>query len=490
MVCAACLAGIGHRVRVEDVDESHIVRLARGETRFFEPGLEALIGKGLASGRLSFHADAAEAIPPAELVFICVPTSGDDDVPDLSGVVDATIAVARYASDGAVLVNRTTAPVGTLRCVRSLLEEERAESIGVATNPEFFAEGTAVADFLAPYRILVGAWDEAPVARLAEAYSPIVNDRLPPAVGPMVAGRSVDHPIPLLVTTPETAEVSKYAANAFLAVKISFINEIAGIADESGADVDDVAEALGLDPRIGPQFLRAGLGWGGSCFPRDIAVLNEVAETARVRARLLSAANEVNDEQRQWVVRKLRTHLRTLSGRRIGLLGLSFKPLTDDVRNAPALEIAAELVHAGAEVQAFDPLVTSLPYPFDGAIELVQSPLAAAMEADALVLATEWDGFASLPLRDLRAVMRAPLLLDGRNCIDPVAARGAGFIYIGVGRGQGNVLSMIPSSGPSRRDPPDPPGGRRMPARPALVHASRGQASVSTVHPPVRDIFK
>jgi UDPglucose 6-dehydrogenase len=443
LVSAACLAGVGHRVKVEDVDAASIARLAGGASPFFEPGLDGLIAEARAKGRLSFHDDPAEALPSAELILVCVATdAGGEGGPDLSAIVDATVSVARYGSDGAVLVNRSTAPVGTLRCIRTILGDEGAGTIEVATNPEFLSEGTAVGDVLAPYRIVVGAWSETAVRRLVEAYRPIVQGSLPQLAHRLAAGRDVEYPIPVLITTPETAEVAKYAADSFLAVKISFINEIAGVADELGADVDDVATALGLDPRIGPRFLGAGLGWGGSSFPKDIAALSAVAETSRIRARLLAAANAVNDEQRTWVVRKLRHHLKTLSGRRVGLLGLSYKPRTDDVRNAPALEIAAELARLGARVRAFDPIVTSVPSSVDRAIELVQSPAAAAAAADALVLATEWEGFGSLPLPELRSAMRVPLLLDGRNCIDPVAARAAGFIYVGVGRGRSNVVPI------------------------------------------------
>jgi UDPglucose 6-dehydrogenase len=345
-----------------------------------------------------------------------------------------------------VLVNRSTAPVGTLRCIRTILRDEGAGSIDVATNPEFLSEGTAAGDVLAPYRVVVGAWSETAARRLLEAYRPIVQGSLPRLPSRLAAGRDIEYPIPVLVTTPETAEVSKYAADAFLAVKISFINEIAGVADELGADVDDVATALGLDPRIGPRFLGAGLGWGGSSFPKDIAALSAMAETSKISARLLSAANAVNDEQRTWVVRKLRQHLKTLSGRRIGLLGLSYKPWTDDVRNAAALEIAAEIARLGVRVRAFDPIVTSVPPSVDWAVEVVRSPSAAAAAADALVLATEWEGFGSLPLEELRSAMRIPLLLDGRNCIDPAAARAAGFVYVGVGRGGSNVVPIYPGA--------------------------------------------
>ena len=468
LVSGACFGAVGHRVRIEDPDDARIKCLARGEAPFIEPGLDQLLSEGLASGRLSFHVDPEEAIPQAELIFICVPTSAEGDTADLSAVIDATVAVARYGSEGAVLVNRTTAPIGTLECLRTLLEEDRAAHIGVATNPDFGAEGTAVADFLAPDRVVVGAWEEAVVERVVQAYRPIVDGRLPPSAAALVSDRRVGRPIPLLVTTPESAELSKYAANAFLAVKISFINEIAAVADESGADIDDVTRTIGLDPRVGEQFLRAGLGWGGSCFPKSIAILKRIAETSGASTPLLSAANEVNDGQRRWVVRTLRRHLKTLAGRRVGLLGLSFKPSTDDTRNAPALEIAAELVRLNVHVRAFDPVVTRLPRPLDDAIELVSDVRGAALHADALVVATEWEEFANLPFDDIRQSMHVPLLVDGRNCIDQSAAQAAGFVYVGVGRGGATVLPIASSpTGEASSDPSSSPEtpSTRVPAR-------------------------
>ena len=444
LVCAACLAGIGHRVRVQDIDADRVERLARGETPFLEPGLDELLAEGRETGRLTFHTDPEQALAPAKLIFICVPTWANGHTADLSAVVAAASSVARHANDDAVLINRSTSPVGTLEYIRTLIEEERGSPLSVVSNPEFLAEGTAVADFLAPYRVVIGAWEEWAVDRLVEAYRPILDGRLPASMEQWIRPRGSTHkiPVPLLVTAPETAELAKYAANAFLAVKISFINEIATIADGFGADVDEVATALGLDPRIGPHFLAAGLGWGGSCFPKDILVLKGMAETSGVSARILSAANEVNTDQRRWVVHKLRSNLKTLLGRRVGLLGLSFKPNTDDIRNAPALEIAEDLLKLNVQVRAFDPAVTRLPPPLDGAIELASDPLAAATGADALVVATEWPQFADLPLAELRRVMRVPLLLDGRNCVDPDLARAAGFMYVGVGRGGADILPI------------------------------------------------
>jgi UDPglucose 6-dehydrogenase len=448
LVCATGLAAIGHRVSVEDVDRERIAELAKGRVPFFELGLQALTDHALASGRLTIHEDAADALPSADVIFMCVPTMDAEDLPDLSRIVAATTAVARYASDDAVLVNRTTSPIGTLQMIRTLLDDEGAASIHVAANPEFLAEGSAVSDFLAPRRMVVGAWEQDAVAPVVEAYRPITSGDVPAEVRRIVSIREVAYPIPVLVTTPETAEVAKYSANAFLAVKVSFINEVAGLSERFGADIDDVARSLALDPRIGPEFLRPGLGWGTGGFPRDVIALNGDAEAERVSSRMLTAANQVNDDQRCWVIDTLQTHLRTLAGRRIALLGLSFKPSTDDTRSSAALEVARELAGAGAHVVAYDPVVTELPPQYDGIVEIAGDVLGAAAGADALVLATEWQLFDDLPLSQLRSVMRIPLLLDGRNAVDAVAARAAGLVYLGVGKRDINVHTILPS--PSR----------------------------------------
>jgi UDPglucose 6-dehydrogenase len=435
-VCAACLAAVGHRVRVLDVDLERIAQLRAGRSPFFEPGLAELLDRGRTRELLSFHADPAEALPGADLTFLCVNTdNGPDGSVDLSSVESAVRTVSRFARPGSVLVNRSTAPVGTAQYIRSSIEELRGSEVQVAVNPEFLAEGTAVHDFLEPDRILVGAWDQAAIGRLAQAYAPIVERELPFDVRSLFGnGHRRPGDVPFVVTDPASAELAKYASNSLLAVRISFINEIAGIAEELGADITQVARAVGLDPRLGPHFLRAGIGWGGSCFPKDIVALLGIAETRGLSARMLRAANEVNTEQRSWTTRHLQAHFKTLFGRRVGLLGLSFKPNTDDLRNAPSLEIAAALARANVLVRALDPVVKALPAGVEDTIDLMENAEALARGADALVLVTEWPQFADLDLPRLRALMRTPLLLDGRNFFDPDEVRSAGFTYVGVGR--------------------------------------------------------
>jgi UDPglucose 6-dehydrogenase len=435
LVTAVCFAAAGHRVGVQDVDSDRIERLKIGETPFLEPGLDELLADAVRSQRISFFVDPAQVLPPADLVLMCVPTPNlPNGEVDLSAVVAATEVAARHAGDGAVVVNRSTSPVGTASYILSTLEERRGTDVSVAVNPEFLAEGSAVRDFLFPDRVVVGAWEESAADRVTEAYEPILIRQLPADLGIEAPWTMPSGRVPVVVTTPPTAELIKYAANAFLAVKISFINEIAQVAEEVGADVTDVSKAVGLDRRIGPQFLRAGIGWGGSCFPKDILALQGFAETRGLAARMVKAANEVNSDQQRWIVRKLHQHLKTLVGRRVALLGLAFKPNTDDLRDAPALDIAADLAKAGVRIKAFDPAVKTLPSEFEGLIELTDDPLAAAAGAEAVVLVTEWPQFAEIDLAELRRVVRGDLLLDGRNLLDPEAARAAGFTYVGVGR--------------------------------------------------------
>jgi UDPglucose 6-dehydrogenase len=451
-VCAACLSAIGHRVCVLDVDQQRIGLLRAGRLPFVEPGLDQLVSRGRAEGLLSFHTDPEEALPGAAVMFLCVNTdSGPDGSADISAIESAVRVVSRFAGSDPLLVNRSTAPVGTADYIRSLSEEFRGSPLRVAVNPEFLAEGSAVADFLSPDRILVGAWDEGSVALLAETYGPILERRFSSDVSPLAHGDGPED-VPFVITNPASAELAKYAANSFLAVKISFINEIAGIAEEVGADITKISEAVGLDRRIGHHFLRAGIGWGGSCFPKDILALQGIAETRGLSARILRAANEVNTDQGLWTVRKLQRHLKTLFGRRVALLGLSFKPNTDDVRKAPALEIAAHLARANVHVRAFDPVVKSLSGDFEHKITLSTDPVAAARGADAIVIVTEWPEFADLDLLRLREAMRMPLFLDGRNFFDPEQVRAAGFIYVGVGREDqaAELTSIGPTHGPER----------------------------------------
>lgn len=434
LVSGVCLAEAGHRVRVFDIDRARLELLAAGTAPFLEPGLEELLKRGASEGRFSVHANDTEALRSADVLFLCVDTPNDPDGNvDVRSLLAAVRTAASSARDGALLVNRSTAPVGTTRYIASTVTEVRGRPMGVAVNPEFLAEGSAIRDFVFPDRVVVGVTGDADAELLREVYAPILDGRLRNVPGAETP-RDRDEPVPFLIMAPQTAELLKYAANAFLAVKISFINEVSSIADELGADVGEVARGLGLDRRIGPHFLRAGIGWGGSCFPKDILALRGMAESRGVSARMLRAAHEVNAEQHRWVIRKLQRHLKTLVGRRVAMLGLAFKPNTDDLRNAPSLEIASELTRLNARVRAYDPAVKAIPGTLEGTLEMVSDPYSAAEDADAAVLVTEWPQFRDLDLRRLREAMSEPLLLDGRNFLDRVEVEGAGFIYVGVGR--------------------------------------------------------
>jgi UDPglucose 6-dehydrogenase len=432
LVSAVCLSVVGHKVRVLDVNADLIAALNGGQCPFYEPGLDNLLARSRAEGRLFFSTDPNEVLSDAEVVFLCVGTPNrPDGQVDLGAVMATVDAASKHVDDGTLVVNRSTCPVGTADYIRAILEERRGDAVRVAVNPEFLAEGRAVDDFMSPDRLVVGAWSDSDRDLLIEVYDPIISRSIPDVAA---QSSSSDDKIPVIVTEPRTAELIKYASNAFLATKISFINEIASIAEELGGDVTEVQRALGLDRRIGPHFLRAGIGWGGSCFPKDIVALQGMAEVRGLDARIVRAANEVNQQQHRWVIRKLQRHLKTLVGRRVALLGLAFKPHTDDLRDARAVELATELASENVRVRAYDPAVNELPPHLRDRIELCTDVFAAADRAEAIVLITEWPEFAEIDFSHLKKVMREPLLLDGRNFFDPVAVRAAGFTYEGVGR--------------------------------------------------------
>lgn len=430
-VTCACLAHLGHHAVGVDVQRERVERLSRGELPFVEPDLAGLVGEGLKAGRLQFTYDYAEALEGVGCVFICVNTpllaSGE---PDLSPLRSAAESLGHYIEDGCVVVTKSTVPVGSGDWVRMLIEENipagEQRAFHVVSNPEFLREGCAVEDFFYPDRIVTGADDEAGMAVLDELYAPLVDQSFP-------AGRPELAPVPMVRTTLQSAEMIKYAANAFLATKISFINEMANICEKVGADVQEVARGIGLDRRIGEQFLEAGIGWGGSCFHKDIVALQRTGEEYGYAAELLTATIEVNRRQRLSVVQKLQTELKILKGKRIVLLGLSFKPLTDDLRDAPSLTIASRLYAAGCKVLATDPVVQMVPPDHDGKIEIYADPFEALQGADAAVLVTAWPELVALDLARMAEVMRTPLLVDGRNAMDAGKAEAAGLRYVGVG---------------------------------------------------------
>ena len=427
---AACLARVGHQVVGLETDDAKLAQLRRGRAPFFEAGLDDLLAQGVRSGYLRFTADAVEAVGDSDVVFLCVGTPpGPDGRPDMTAILAAATAVGGAMRRHHVVVTKSTVPIGSGRWLASIVEDAlaasgaAASSFSVVSNPEFLRQGSAIADFLHPDRVVIGSDDPSALDVVARVYAPILDQAFPGGNG---------YRPPLVRTDLATAETIKYASNAFLATKISFINELANICERVGADVTDVVTAMGLDPRIGSRHLDPGVGWGGSCFGKDLAALVATAEEYGYETSILKSAIAVNARQRSRVVEKLQAHLKSLRGRRIGILGLAFKPGTDDLRDAPAVDIVARLLASGALVWAHDPVVKHLPG-LDGA-RLVDAPEAVAERADAVVLLTEWPEYLGLDLRSLRDHMRGDLLIDGRNLFDPRTVGEAGLVYEGIGR--------------------------------------------------------
>jgi UDPglucose 6-dehydrogenase len=418
LATAVCLAELGHRVTGLDTDAEKIGKLRQGVSPIYEPGLVDLLGRGMAAGRLSFTTDYAEAVPGAELVFIAVATPmGRRGDADIVFVKQAAQSIAKAMRAPLTIVNKSTVPIGTGDIISRIVHENLGTEIPfqVICNPEFLREGTAIQDFMHPDRLVLGAHDRAAAEAVAAVY-----ERLD---------------APVLFTDLYTAEMIKYASNAFLATRISFINEIARICERVDADVKVVAEGMGMDRRIGPMFLEAGIGYGGSCFPKDVKALARMAETMGYHPELLDTVMEINEDQRKLVVDKLREVLGSLRDQTIGVLGLAYKPNTDDIREAPAMAVIQSLLEKGAHVRAYDPAaIPNAKRLLNSSVEYCEDAYATARGADALLLVTEWDEFRRLDFDRIKPVMRRPVLVDGRNIYDPRAMRDRGFIYRGVGR--------------------------------------------------------
>ena len=419
LVTSACLADLGNAVLCVDIDEERIDRLRAGDMPIYEPGLEELVVRNRDRGRLSFSTDAAFAVKSAEIVFICVGTpSRPGGEVDMSYVHQAARSIGRWAEDYKIVVNKSTVPVGTGGEVGSIISAERPEAdVDVVSNPEFLREGSAIDDFLHPDRVVIGASSRRAMDAVIELYRPLY-----------------ERDVPMVLTDLQSAEMIKYASNAMLAAKISFINEIARLCEACDADVTAVARGMGLDGRIGPRNLAAGAGYGGSCFPKDVQGLAATAREKGVEAPVLQAIDSSNALQRRRMVGRLRGLLGGFEGRTVGLLGLSFKPDTDDIREAPALEMAEILLREGAAVRAYDPAAMDRAKALLPALGCCEDPYGAAEGADALVLMTEWNEFRNLDWPRIRAGLAAPRLLDCRNLYDPREMAGLGFEYLSVGR--------------------------------------------------------
>jgi len=408
LTTGACFAHLGHDVVCADIVPDKVERLNRGEIPIVEAGLENLVADGLRSGRLRFVLGAAHAVREAEFIYLCVPTpEGLDGAADLTYLEAAAAEIRDLVVEGAVVVNKSTVPVGSTKVVERVL---RRPDVGVVSNPEFLREGTAVHDFLHPDRVVVGSDDQGAAIRVASLYLGV--------------------PAPLIVTDPATAELIKYAANAFLATKLSFINAIAAVAEHVGADVADVVVGIGSDKRIGQEFLKPGPGWGGSCFPKDTKALVRIAEDAGYDFSLLRGVIAVNNEQHERVVAKIRAAAGDLRGARVAVWGLTFKGRTDDRRDSPSIAIIERLLEAGAEVVAFDPTVTE---PVVG-IGFADDPYGACAGADVLAVLTDWDEFRWLDLTKVADAMAGRAIVDARNLLDRNEVRRLGFQYVGIGR--------------------------------------------------------
>ncbi|MDX6653032.1 MAG: UDPglucose 6-dehydrogenase [Solirubrobacterales bacterium] len=408
LVTATCFAELGHPVVARDIVPAKVEALARGEVTIHEPGIEEMLARN--AERLTFTTDMDEVLEAAKLLFVCVETpptySGDADLSAVFSVVEEL-----SADGGHALVMKSTVPVGTGRAIR-----RRVPDLAYASCPEFLREGSALEDFLHPDRVVIGAeaGDEWVADALAELYEPLGGE--------------------MVRTDVSSAEMIKLASNAFLATKISFINEIANVCDEVGADVQEVARGMGLDQRIGPQFLNPGIGFGGSCFPKDVSALKQLAGNSGYHFQLLTAVIEVNELQKRRVIGKLTKHLGSLVGKNVALLGLAFKPHTDDMREASSLVLAARLQGEGANVRGYDPVAEGRARDMLGHIDFCDSAEQALEGADAAVLVTEWPEFAELDWSAIASQMANPLIVDGRNFLDPEELRAAGFAYEAIGR--------------------------------------------------------
>jgi UDPglucose 6-dehydrogenase len=418
LVTGSCFADLGNTVYCLDVDETRIAKVKQGIMPIYEPGLEQLVEQNVNAGRLHFTTDYAEGLKDAEFAFIAVGTpSGVDGEADLQYVRQAAESIADLVEGPIIVVNKSTVPVGTGDWVADVITRRRNRPMefSVVSNPEFLREGSAINDFMYPDRVVLGSLHKEAAEKVARLYQSLR--------------------CPIVVTDLRTAEMVKYASNAFLATRISFINEIANICEELGADVREVSRGMGLDKRIGPAFLDAGLGWGGSCFPKDVKALAHMAVLHGSQPQLLQAVMDINRNQRRRVVVKLRRALGTLDQKVVGVLGLSFKPNTDDIREAPALEVIHLLENEGATVRAYDPQAMANAAAVLPHVKLCHTPYEVAEGVDALVLTTEWNEFKQLDFARIHELMHTPLLMDSRNLWDPEAARAMGFTYFGVGRG-------------------------------------------------------
>ncbi len=418
LVTGACFADLGNRVVALDVDEERIENLKKGIMPIYEPGLEELVERNVKAGRLSFTTSYKEAVKDCEFAFIAVGTpSGVNGEADLQYVAAAATSIAENMTGPLVIINKSTVPVGTGDWVADIVKGASPKQIDfwVVSCPEFLREGSAIGDFMNPHRTVLGSQHPEAAEKVAQLHLPLRA--------------------PIVITNLRTAEMIKYASNAFLATKISFINEVANICESLGADVKEVAAGMGYDKRIGPMFLDAGLGWGGSCFPKDVLALAYMAEEKGLDPKILNTVMDVNYERRKEAVAHIENLTGGLKGKTIGLLGLAFKPNTDDMRDAPSIDIAQALIADGAKVRGYDPVAKDVASPILPAVEMFEDPYSMAKGCDALMVMTEWNEFKQLDLEKIKKLLKSPVIFDGRNIYEPEKMEELGFEYRGMGRG-------------------------------------------------------
>lgn len=423
LVTGACLADFGMDVVGVDKDRSKVDALSQGKVPIYEPGLETLVQKNMAEGRLRFSTDLGPAIEEAQAIFIAVGTPPKSDgSADLTFIREVASSIAQHLNDYKIIVTKSTVPIGTGQMIEKMVREGAGPkaSFAVVSNPEFLREGSAIEDFMQPDRVVIGTKDPRAAELMKDVYSPLA---------------SAD--VPFVVTNVETAELIKYASNGFLATKISFINEVAQICEAWGANVEVVAKGMGLDSRIGPKFLSAGPGFGGSCFPKDTRAVAQIAREAGLKFRIIEAVLEVNEATQKRMVEKIEKALGGTSGKTLGVLGLSFKPNTDDIRESPALPIVQALLDSGASVRAFDPEAMDGCRPLFSDVLFCDSAYEVAGGADALIIVTEWNQFRKLDLDRLHRLLKQPVVIDLRNLYEPETMAAHGFRYVSIGRPEG-----------------------------------------------------
>jgi len=418
LVTAACFADLGNRVTALDVNEERVANLKKGIMPIYEPGLDELVKRNVKAGRITFTTSYAEALKGAEYAFIAVGTpSGSDGSADLQYVAAAATSIAKNMTAPLILINKSTVPIGTGDWVADIVKGAQPKPIdfAVVSCPEFLREGSAIGDFMSPHRTVIGSLDRDAANKVAQLHLPLRA--------------------PIVITDLRTAEMIKYASNAFLATKISFINELADLCERVGADVKEVAAGMGYDARIGRHFLDAGLGWGGSCFPKDVEALAFMAKEKGLEPKILNSVMDVNYDRRKEAVKVVEQMLGgSLKGKTIGMLGLAFKPNTDDMRDAPSIDISEELIEAGAKVHAYDPVAMEVARPILPAVEMFEEPYAMANACDALMVITEWNEFKQLDLDKVKSLLKSPVIYDGRNIYEPGRMKEMGFTYRAIGR--------------------------------------------------------